>query len=456
MAKKKSKIIKYRKPWNLNVGVIIFTFIFVYLVASVLVYLSKEKVHMYEVVEGSLTSYSDYTALILRSEVVTSCANTGNISYYVREGRRVGVEDLVFSIDESGQMQALLEQNTGESNLPAEDLKELKEDMAQYALSYDPMDYSTVYDMKASLQSTLLKYVNANVVGDLPNQAGVESASLIKGFAASSGVVSMALDGLEGMTAELLTAEAFDASKHPKVVLQNGQMVESGTSVYKLIDSEEWKLVFEITENDREKFSGEKTLTLTFKGTDLEVSGAFETVQGADGAVYGQITLDRYMVQFIDKRYVSIQIETENSIGLKIPISAVVYKNYFQVPKSFLTADGELLVEVYGEDGSRSVEKVEPVTYSTQEEYCYVDASSFQAGQYICQEDSNERYQLTQTQQLPGVYNMNRGYTVFRKIQILDESEEYYIISPADSAVSVYDHIVLNGSTVAENQIIYY
>ena len=40
----------------------------------------------------------------------------GNISYYVREGRRVGVEDLVFSIDESGQMQALLEQNTGESN----------------------------------------------------------------------------------------------------------------------------------------------------------------------------------------------------------------------------------------------------------------------------------------------------------------------------------------------------
>lgn len=455
MAKKNSKIIKYRKPWNLNVGVIIFAFIFVYLVASVVMYLSKEKVHTYEVAQGSLTAYSDYTALILRSETVTSCANTGSICYYVREGRRVGVDDLVFSIDESGQMQALAEQNTGESSLPAEDLKELKEDMVQYVLSYDNMDYSTVYDMKTSVQSALLKYINANIGEGLSGRAA-ESSTLVKSFASASGVVSMALDGLEGMTPELVTAESFDASKYPRTVLQSGQMVESGTPVYKTIDSEEWQLVFPITEADREKFSGEKTLTLTFKGTALEVSGEFQTFQGADGNIYGQITLNQFMVQFIDKRYVNIQIETENAVGLKIPISAVVYKNYFKVPKTFMTEDGELLVEVYGEDGSRSVEKVTPVTYSTEEEYCYVDAAVYQAGQYICQEDSNERYQLTQTEELPGIYNMNRGYTVFRKIRIIDESEEYYIISATDSAVSVYDHIVLDSSTVSENQIIYY
>lgn len=452
MAKKKSKIIKYRKPWNLNVGIIIFTFIFVYLVASVLVYLSKEKVHMYEVVRGSLTAYSDYTALILRDETVAYCANTGSICYYVREGRRVGVDDLVYSIDESGRMQELTEQSSGESSLPAEDLKDLKEDMAQYALSYDPMDYAAVYDLKASLQSALLKYVNTSVLEELEGA----DAAFVKAMAGSSGVVSMALDGLEGMTPEMVTAEAFDASQHPKAVLQSGQAVESGTAVYKTVESEEWQLIFPITESDREKFDGEKTLTLTFKGTSLEVSGAFDTFQGADGNTYGRIVLDRYMVQFLDKRYVKIQIETENTVGLKIPISAVVYKNFFKVPKSFLTGDGELLTEVYGEDGSRSVEKVTPVVYSTEEEYCYVDASLYQAGQYICQEDSNERYQLTQTEQLPGVYNMNRGYTIFRKICIIDESEEYYIISPADSAVSVYDHIVLDGSTVSENQIIYY
>lgn len=454
MAKKKSKIIKYRRPWNMNVGIFIFVFIFIYLVVSVLVYLSKEKIHMYEVVRGSLTNYSDYTALILRDESVSYCANTGSICYYVRDGRRVGVSDLVFSIDESGRMQALLEQNTGESNLPAEDLKELKEDMAQYALSYDPMDYSTVYDMKASVQTALLKYVNENTLETMTGEA--ESAAFIKGFAQNSGVVSMALDGLEGMTPEQVTEDTFNASGHPRTILQSGQTVESGTAVYKTVGSEEWKLIFQITEKDKEKFAGAETLTLTFKGTMLEVSGPFQTFQGADGNTYGQITLDRYMVQFIEKRYVNIQIETDNAVGLKIPVSSVVYKNFFKVPRSFLNAEGELLAEVYGEDGSLTVEKVTPVSYSTEEEYCYLDTSEYQMGQYICKEDSNERYQLTQTEQLPGVYNMNRGYTIFRKIRILDENEEYYIISQEDSAVSVYDHIVLNGGSVSENDIIYY
>ena len=78
MARKKSKIIKYRKPWNLNVGIIIFTFIFVYLAACLFVYMSKEKVSIYEVSKGSLTDYADYDALI--KHVHTLKGTTGNLS----------------------------------------------------------------------------------------------------------------------------------------------------------------------------------------------------------------------------------------------------------------------------------------------------------------------------------------------------------------------------------------
>ena len=57
-AKKTKKIIRYKKPININIGTIIFLFIFVYLVIIVFNYFSKDKIHIYEVVEGSLARNS--------------------------------------------------------------------------------------------------------------------------------------------------------------------------------------------------------------------------------------------------------------------------------------------------------------------------------------------------------------------------------------------------------------
>ena len=51
LAKKKNpKIRNYRPPRNINVGMIIFAIIFVYMLFSVYTYMKKEKVEFYEVV----------------------------------------------------------------------------------------------------------------------------------------------------------------------------------------------------------------------------------------------------------------------------------------------------------------------------------------------------------------------------------------------------------------------
>ena len=443
MARKKSKIIKYKKPWNLNVGIIIFTFIFVYLAACLFVYMSKEKVSIYEVSKGSLTDYADYNALILRNETVAASAQAGYIHYYIRDGRRVGVNDLIYTIDETGQTLRQYQQNTGESSLPPEDLKEFKAEAAQFALIYDPMDFSSVYDMKASMQSSLLEYISGGMDQELSESAGADS--FYKVYASESGVISMTLDGLEQMTPEQVTSDAFNSASYPRTVLSSGQQVESGKLVYKTISEEEWYLIFPITESDQERFREISTVNLTVKGSPLRLSGALSIYQGADENFYGKITLNRYMVQFLKKRHVKIQIETEDVTGLKIPVTSVVYKSFYKVPRSYLTIDGELLAEVYGEDGSVTVEKTTPVTYGSDPENCYLPG-----------DESNERFQLAQTEQLPGVYNVNKGYTMFRKIKILEENAEYYIISTQESNVQLYDHIILDTSLVTEGQIIYY
>ncbi len=458
-SKKNSKVTTYRKPLNLNVGVVIFAFIFIYMVASVVIYMGKEEVHIYEVAEGSLTesTYADYAALILRNEVVTSADTSGYINYYIRDGRKIGKGDLIYTIDETGRMLDLFDQNTGESSLPSEDLREFKAEAAQFSLSYDPMDFAEVYDMKTSMQSTLLEYVNANALEELAGQLTSEdTANFVKAYAPQSGVISAVLDGLEDVMPDQVTAGHFDSSAYPKKVLGSGQGVEAGTPVYRTVENEEWYIVFPVTESDVQRFQEIEHVGLVIKGSAQELSGSFDMYVGADGGTYGKITLNRYMVQFVNKRYVNIQIQVDTPMGLKIPKTSVIYKSFFKVPMEYLTEEDELLIESYAEDGTVSVTKATPVTFSYDEDYCYLDGSDFRAGQNVIREDSNDRFQLALTANLPGVYNVNKGYAVFRKIQVLEESDEYMIISPAESSVSVYDHIVLNGTLVSEGDIIYY
>lgn len=436
-----------------------FAFIFVYIVASVIIYMRKEDVHIYEVSEGSLTDtvFADYQALILRNEKVVTADADGYINYYIRDGRKVGKGDLVYTIDETGRMLELFDQNTGESSLPSEDLREFKSEAAQFSLSYDPMDFAGVYDMKSSMQSTLLEYVNANALEELAGQLNAtDSMNFVKAYAPRSGVISAVLDGLEDITPEQIKEEHFEVSSYPKVILGSGQGVEEGSPVYRTIENEEWYVVFPMKEADVQRFQDVNMVNLTIKGSSQELSGALDIFVGADGKTYGKITLNRYLVQFVNKRYVSIQIQVKEVVGLKIPATSVVYKSFYRVPKSFLTESNELLIEIYAEDGTASVTKTDALLLAEDEEYCYLDASAYGAGLHIVKEDSHDRFTLAQTAKLPGVYNVNKGYTVFRKIQILEQNEEYLIVSEWESSLSVYDHIVLNAALVQEGDIIYY
>ena len=70
--------------------------------------------------------------------------------------------------------------------------------------------------------------------------------------------------------------------------------------------------------------------------------------------------------------------------------------------------------------------------------------------------DSSKKYQVSGTGSLQGVYNINKGYAVFREIKIIDENEEYCIVEAGSSyGLSQYDRIVLNADTVNDEDIVY-
>ena len=81
--------------------------------------------------------------------------------------------------------------------------------------------------------------------------------------------------------------------------------------------------------------------------------------------------------------------------------------------------------------------------------------SSFNEGDVITKPNSNENYVIQKTRNFVGVYNINNGYTVFKIINILDTLDEYYIIENETNGLKIYDRIVLDGTKVSENQIIF-
>ena len=63
---------------------------------------------------------------------------------------------------------------------------------------------------------------------------------------------------------------------------------------------------------------------------------------------------------------------------------------------------------------------------------------------------------MGKTRSLQGVYNINKGYAVFKKVDILCENDEYYIVREGDSyGLSNYDHIVQEGSSVSPEEVVF-
>jgi hypothetical protein len=69
--------------------------------------------------------------------------------------------------------------------------------------------------------------------------------------------------------------------------------------------------------------------------------------------------------------------------------------------------------------------------------------------------DSQSTYIIgTDTDSLIGVYNVNKGYAVFKQINILYQNKEYAIIETKTAyGISLYDHIALDASEIKENQL---
>ncbi|MGN0365094.1 MAG: HlyD family efflux transporter periplasmic adaptor subunit [Suilimivivens sp.] len=456
------KIVKYRKPININIGMVIFAVIFIYILICIFMYFTQKHIEGHQVKMGSLSTNNIYKGIALRDEEIVSASKAGYVNYYAREGERVGVGNLVYTLDESGKLADYMNTEVSGINLTNKDLTELKTEILGFKNNFDPEYFSSVYDFKYGVKGTVLKLANANILEsvDKINSSGLsELISFCN--APNTGIVIYSVDGYENLTLEQFTKELFDTKNYEKTQLISNELVESGQPVYKLSTNEDWSVVIQVDQAKEDELLEAEYVKVKFLKNQDTSWGQVSSYTNADGDIFVKLTFTNSMVTFCTDRFIDIELILEDEQGLKIPNSSIIEKEFFIVPKEYVIKGGNsnnygVMRETYTEDGTATAEFIETTIYNETETEYYLDDMVLRIGDYIIKPDSTDKYAISKRGSLTGVYNINKGYADFKQINILYQNDEYSIVkSNTQYGLSVYDYIVLDATTVEDDELIY-
>lgn len=449
---------------NLNIGMIIFGVIFIYVTVCVIMYFQKSHIVPYEVQEGSLATDKIYRGVIIREETVVHTSVTGYVNYYAREGERVAKNDLVYIVDETGRLSDNLEElSLGENTLSDRELAEFRSEIVDFMHDFDRTDYSSTYDFKFELKNTVLKLANENTLASISQLNGTTGVNIINySRAPRTGIVTYWTDGYEGLQPQDVTKDVFENKDYRKTQYLTNSLMEAGDAVYKLSTSENWSIVIPVTAERGAQLAEEGYIKVRFLKNQYESWGQAKLLVNGDGNTYLQLSFTNSMITFISDRFLDVELIVEDETGLKIPVSSIVQKEFFLIPEEFVIPGGNnggdsIIRQSYMEDGTLTTELVEIEVYnfdSETKEY-YLDSSMLDPGDILYKQDSQETYTVSRRATLIGVYNMNKGYADFKQINILYQNDEYAIVkSNTKYGLNVYDYIVLNAESVSDDQFI--
>ena len=435
----------YRKKWNINIGVIIFGAVFIYLVVTVLLYLTGNHVTAYEVREGSILKDNAYTGFIVRDETIVQAESDGYINYFALEGSKVGAKTRVYTLSDK---KLELTSNTDEESLEltSEEQNSILMKTQSFSENFREEQFSDVYTLKNNITNVLESKSNQSRQAQLDAMVAEGNNDLQIYTAVSDGIILYSTDGYENITTDQVTEDDISKANYESKNLTDNTKIKAGDPVYKLIRSNDWSVVILLNDETAKELADVNRVKVSFS-KDNETTYAGFSIQTKKDTSYGILTFDSSMIRYAEERYLDLELILEDESGLKIPKSSVVTKKFYTVPKDYLTSGGNssgtgVLVDISKDQSQfQSVE----VYYSDEESnLVYLDYDAFDSNTVLKKPDSSETYELTKTKKLKGVYNINKGYAIFRQVQILCESDEYYIVaSGQDYGLTNYDHIAL-------------
>lgn len=453
-----------KKRTHLSLSLIVFIGILIYICAHMVGFIFKDKLTVYEVKSGQMSEKISTTGIAIRNETIVKSKSGGYVNYYMPDLSKVYSGELIYSLDSTGEIKDYISEEIAE-NAEASDkaITTLNQTISDFKEIYQYAQFEDVYSLKQKLDNAVLTsngdYIETTL-NKIKSKYGKDAYQIVK--STENGVITYTYDNFERKTAKDVVAGDFKQLNYKKKHLSSNTEIAAGDPVYRSVNSENWQIVIELTKEEYNELKDRESVNLTFLQDDVTASATLE-LQEKKNHYYAYLSLSKYMVRYINERYLEIEISVDSDDGYKIPKTSVVEKEFYAVPIEYLTKGGNSTADrVLAKSGKEKTASIKNYTIykfkEDSEKYFYLAVDEVDNNTVLFTDNSSnaDQYYLEKTEKKQGVYAVNQGYAKFRAIEEIRSDDEYLLImTDTVNGISQYDHIVLNASDIDEDEIIY-
>ncbi len=416
----------------------------------------RKHVRTYEVTAGTLASDLTFTGIAVREETCVTPKDPDSV-LLVSENEKTAKGDPLFvsrrAAEEAGYKSPTAEQAVAGS-------------AEKFLFSFSAQNFSTVYSFKQELISGgSVSYAFENAE-ELTRSGDVTAAPC-------DGIVSTVIDGYEGTTVSSIMSEGYS---------ETAGSSGNNDGTIKIVSSEDWTLMIPVTDKQVLALADMKKARVVFLSDRQSETASVKWLRTDTGDNYLSLEFSSGLIRYLKDRFLSVRIESAADSGLKVPATAITTDTFFEVPGSFrhlsgsdtgvhfmkmeTKADGSVAVD---SKGDAVVDLVSPTIYGRREEvianeetgknetkiYYYVSASEFREGTILLAEDSEETYTVADPVELTGVFQVNNGYAIFRRVIIMEENDVWCLVQKGTSyGIVPHDYIIYDSSKARESMIL--
>lgn len=332
---------------------------------------------------------------------------------------------------------------------------------------YDTNDYLGIIDLKNSISSQLDNR-NQIIINTSSNQVSslvlenlgddIQGADNI--YAEKSGIFTKSIDGLEETinydTMEELTE---DQTKMESEYVENSLLdITENENLFRVIESTQWYVGVYLESDIAKNLSvGDDVHLYTDNNTDNTIrTKVYYIKDNLEEKSYVIFENTGDLLNYINRRSILIALDKEIYNSIKIPETAIAYKEMIKIPASFVYDNSVIKVT---DELPQSITPITVWGYSDDELYCLVERekNSIKYGDKIISagEDKKE-YLISESENIGGVYVVNDNVARFKKVSINEDIEkiEDYIYINSNEKLKTHDRIIINSDGITDNMLI--
>lgn len=489
MRKTKNKTVKkinekYKRKSNKKIMYTFFGVLFVYLIFNFLINVFSKKINIDTVKTGIIEDVIKTEARIVRDEFIVYSEYGGSVSYMLREGEKVGKNQVVASIKDK-EVYSKLEEKISEIEEKIIDAQELRNDVSYFRddlnkinidiynlvkkferLRGSNYDYN-IYDLrneindKLDLKAKLILNENSNATNNYLNEKMVYSDKMKKSvsniISKKAGIISYYVDTLEDeYTPDNLIFKSNDIKYNSKKILKSikKENINKGVPVFKVVDDYKWYMILKLSNENYQKIINNKYLDIRFP----EVSNitlrakVFDNIKGDKNTVILQ--LNDQIENFLQFRDIELNIILNKKEGLKILNDTIVEKTFIKIPKAGVY-EGKINKYIIKLFGNKEITIDVDVFMEDQTDYyIYPNIEEININNII-KLNNGSKFRLNEVVEKKGVYTVLGNIARFKPINIISTDGEYSIVKQDILySIKLYDNLIISPKNIKSEDFI--